>query len=154
MINTFSGRIRVIEAQLNKLKTLGTSSSSSLGTSTVDITIPFQIIATRTVSGEVLECYSSKYANINLKTNDGSPALFSVEFISPLNFGNRRIITWDWISEETSYQYNHRICIEGNEEDLAALNRGQTLPVVNWKFRIKMTSLFSYYIKYEDYDIT
>lgn len=152
MTNKFSERIINIEAQLNKLKTLGIMSSSSLGVSSIDIVIPFQIIATRVVSGEVLDCYSSKYANINLRTNDGSAALFSIEFISP-NLENRRMIQWDWISEESGYQYNHRILIEGNDADLAALNRGETLPTVNYTFRIKMTSLFSYYIKYTDVEI-
>ena len=64
------------------------------------------------------------------------------------------MIQWDWISAESGYQYNHRILIEGNDADLAALNRGETLPTVNYTFRIKMTSLFSYYIKYTDVEIS
>lgn len=149
----FYSKIRNIEAQLNKLKSVGLTSSSSLGVAYQDVTMPVQIIATDIVSGVVYECGSSKRINIHLQPVNGQPEIVSNEIISPANLENRAVIKWRWLSNEAGYKYWLRIWIRGSHDDLDALNRGETIPPLNFVFRIKMTSQFSSKVVFEDVDI-
>lgn len=154
-MSKFSEKIRNIEARMNRLKTLGLSSSSSLKISQTSITIPFQIIATRiTPIGEIMDCNSSKVATIRISTADNAPALIAMRLIAPTSFGNRIILTYKTLGNIGSSKYGYRIYIAGDDSDLQALRNGQTLPIINYTFKILATSNITCSINYEDFPIT
>lgn len=152
-MNNFSSRIRDIEARMNRAKTLSLASSSSLKISQTEITIPFQIVATRVVSGEVLDCDSSKVAYVAISTANNAPALIAMRLISPTSFGDRIIINSRTLENIGNAKYGYKIRISGDDSDLQALNNGQTLPWENYKFKILATSEISLSIRYIDYSL-
>lgn len=153
-MNSFSDRIRNIEARINRLKTLSLSSSSSLAVSYTTITMPFQIVATRiTAQGEIMDCDSSKVAYVGISTADDAPALISLRLISPTSFGDRIIISARTIQNIGGHKYGYKFRIGGDDNDLQILRNGGTLPVVNYTFKIVATSSITYSITYEDFPI-
>lgn len=153
-MNSFENKILGIKARINRFKTLGLSSSSSLAVAEKTITIPFQIIATRiTGAGEVMDADSSKIAYVRINTNDNMPALVTLRLISPTSFGDRIIMTAKTLNDSGGARYCYRIAISGDTSDIAALNNGQTLPIINYTFKILTTSAISYSIHYVDTEV-
>ena len=155
-MNSFSERIRAIEAKLNQLKTQGLSSSSSLEVAEYTITVNWQIIAIRIGSGgEIFEVGASKDAYVRVRTKDRQPALICMRYISPLNFGERSIGQWRSLHYiGNNYDYCFDLYMYGDENDRQAIEGGQTLPTETYTFKILSTSeLTGIDILYEDHPI-
>lgn len=149
-MNSFSSRIKDIEARLIKLKTLGLSSASSLTIAKKNLTVRFQVVPQRTVGGEVLDCGSSKVAYI-IVTPINNPVALAVMYLRDLNsLYNDRYYGTNYYYSGGSYIF--RVVIYGSSDDLRRLNNGETLPVENYNFRIDCSSDFNYSVIYEDND--
>ena len=150
MKNNFSAKIKDIESRINQLKTHGLMSSSSLGAVEKDVTTSFQIVATASSGGTVTKCASSQTAYVRISTVDGKPALVCMYISSPTDFGKRTLNNYRTTENLGDYQYCYSIDLTGDENDLAALNRGETLPWTNYTFRFVATSNFNFDIYYEN----
>lgn len=151
MTNQFGAKIKSLEAQLNKLKTVGLSSSSSLGVAVVDIPIQFQMMGTRIVDGEILESGSSKIAHVHIQSYGNVPIILSSEVIMPDY--TREVTSTRLLSNLPGFKYMISFGVWGNDDDLAAIRRGETMPFLNYTFRIKGTEQFNYQITYEDREV-
>lgn len=154
-MSNFSSKIKDIERRINQLKTLGLSSSSSLNIAEYEITLHFQIVATRIgAGGEVFDAGSSQEALIRITTKDNRPALICLRYISPLQIGARTIYIDETLMNIGNYDYAYNCVIFGDEADKQALQNGQTLPVQNYKYKILATSeITSINITYRDVPI-
>lgn len=151
-MNSFASKIKNIESRLNKLKTLGLSSSSSLAVRGYELSLNFQIVATRTGSGgEVFDTGASQRAYVRLRTKNNSSALTCIRYISPLNVGARILYSQPTLANIQDYNYEYIFYINGDEADRAAIQGGQTLPVQTYKYKILSTSeITGIDIRYED----
>ena len=143
----FYEKIRSIEAQMNKLKTLGLTSSSSLSIIKKDITLPFQLVGTSGTPGYYSWCSSSKLANVKIVPKSNKPAFATLYTKNPEIIADRAIFTTTTY-DSTSYVY--RVNIVGSDADLARINSGQTLPSEDYEFEIFCTDDFTYSIVWED----
>lgn len=143
MSNGLAMRIREVEARMNQLKTLGLSSSSSLAMSENQYTFQLQIIGTQFDSdGNVTEAGASKKGILKIRTQDRQPALLGIRYISPLNFGDRGIRIFPTLEKtDDFYNYCYSFYIYGDQDDIDALNNGQTLPTVSYTVKLLSTSV-------------
>lgn len=152
MAELFSSKIKNIEARLNRLKTLGLSSSSSLSVASNDITIPFQIIGTVYSGGHITSAESSKMAYVRIKTN--VPAFAAIELVSPLDFGDRIISTERTLENVEDYDYCYRIRIYGTSDDAQYLDEGGSFSPINYTFRFLTTAEAQFNVIMVDTPIT
>lgn len=149
-MNNIYSKIKGIEARLNSLKAIGLTSASSISIAKKDITVQMQIVPLRVVSGEVLDCGSSKEVYIKitpLKNNVAFPVLYIKDTNS---LYNERYIGVNLYYINGAYTY--RIIAHGSDDDLRRLNNGEVLPVENYNFNVSCTSDFNYSIEYKDND--
>lgn len=155
MDNSFASKIKGIEARLNRLKTIGLSSASSLSVGITGITIPFTIIGTYIDQfGVVQSAGSSKIAYVRVWTENHAPAFVVPELVSPLNFGDRIISTQRTLAYRSDADYCYEIKIYGEQADVDFLNNGGTFSPQDHVFKFLCTSVARYEIFYRDTPIT
>lgn len=155
-MNSFGSKIKDIEARINRLRTLGVSSSSSLAIAEYTVKINWKIIAIRIgASGEIFEVGASQYAYVRIHTKNNQPALLNFQYISPLNFGERNIFNGKTLENlGSNYNYGILLYMYGDENDRRAIEQGQTLPTQTYTFKILSTSeITSIDIVYKDHPI-
>ena len=121
-MNSFSARIKNIEARMNQLKTFGLSSSSSVKTISKTVSITFTIVPYK-VNYEWDNCHSSQSARIYLNWNTQQQGLCSAYIKSPANLQNRRIV----LDRLTTSNYASTFGLDvlsGSGQDLAYFNNG------------------------------
>lgn len=143
MANDYYSKIRGIEARMNRLKTLGLSSASSLSVASKTLTLPFQIVALRTVAGEVLDCGSSREAYVRI-TPQGNQPCFAIIYLTDDHIHRNRRAFFRRVYKDDEYIF--RIYLSGTSDDLADLNRGVVLPSQDYHFKLYCTSNFNYSI--------
>lgn len=156
MADSFYQKIRGIEAQLNRLKTIGLSSSSSLAIKEIPFTLSFQITPDSEVYEpyEVLSCSSSYNCYVRFSTPDSEPALVGLRLLSPTSFGNRVIYTRKRIRSLTDSSLCYEIHVLGDSNDTARLNNHETLPVENYDFKLLTTSNATISLEYVERNFT
>ena len=152
--DNFYSRIKNIEARMNKLKTLGLSSSSSLSVDGTTFSVYLQIVPTRvdTITGEVLDCASSRFCSVKIKTKNNENALFGLRLISPTNFTEYLYVEKIGANNST-YKYGFDIDTGGSQVERDILTNGGTLPVVEYRFKVVSTSEITLDIAYRNRDI-
>lgn len=140
-MNLYS-RVKDIEARMNRLKTIGLSSSSSLTLTRKNIVLPVKIIPLRTVSGEVLECGADRVAWVQITTDKPAFVAMYITDTTPLH-GSRPIGNNQYFVDG---KYTYRIEVYGSNDDLDSLNRGVVLPTEYYSFSFYCTSNFTYSI--------
>lgn len=152
--NNFYSKIRNIEARMNKLKSIGLSSSSSITIKEVSCSVYLKIIPTRVdeITGEVLDCGSSQFCSIKIRTKNNESALFGMRLVSPTTFTQYLYVNKIGGGDNT-YKYGFDIDVIGSQTELDILTNGGTLPVVEYKFKIIGTSDFSINITYRDREL-
>lgn len=134
-------RIRNIEARLNRMKTQSAFSSSSLAVAEQNITLPFQIVGTDIASGVVYSASSSRQAFVCIDTAE--PAFVALRILSPTAFGDSVVFIRKTLHNIGSARYGYWCEILGGDSAIAALNNGQTLPLIDYEFKILCTSDFT-----------
>lgn len=148
-MNNFYSKIKNIEARINSAKTLGLSSSSSLSIVEKTFSVFLQIVPTRVVSGEVLDCGSSQYFYIEISTENNMPALLGLRLLSPTSFTEELYVS-KYGADYNNFKYAYNILTFGSQRELDILNNGGTLPVVRYDFKIVSTSNITFTTRYEN----
>ena len=139
-MNNFYSRIKNIEASLNRLKTFGLSSSSSVTTIAKTVTIPFKIVPYK-VNYEWDNCAGQYSARITINWI-GPVGLSSAYIKEPTNLANRRYALDRITDSDHQCQYGLTL-MEGSKDDLAIFNSGGDIPQFNVVVEIVATADFS-----------
>lgn len=121
MSNSFAQRIRSIEAKMNRLKTFGLSSSSSIVTTSRSVTIPFTI-----VPYEVNYKWDNSGGEFSARITVnwiGDQGLCSAYIKSPANLQCRRIALDRLTNTSFGSDFGLNI-VWGSTEDLEHFNNG------------------------------
>lgn len=139
-MNSFAERIRSIEAKMNKLKTFGLSSSSSITTTSKTVTVPMQIVPYK-INYEWDACAGQYSYRIRVNWTNAS-GLCSLYIKSPANLQGRRYN----ISRLTNSAFHTEFGVElqsGSTEDLEIFNNGGSIPAYNLTIEIVATADFT-----------
>lgn len=156
MANNFAQKIKSLEAQLNRLKTIGLSSSSSLAIKETPFTLSFQITPDVWFDEpyEVLSCSSSYNCYVRFTSTDSAPMLIGLRMVSPTEFGDRIIYTKKRIRSQNDSSLCYEIHVIGDSNDIARLNNHETLPVEQYQFKLLTTSEVTLQLEYVERDFT
>ena len=136
MQNSFSMKIKGIEARINRLKTLGMRGSSTFATISKTISIPMTIVSDG-MGGSASE-YS---ARITVNSNEEN-CLVCAFIQSPQNFLGRNFV----LDRRTNSNYDHQFVLQiynGSEADTAIINGGGTIPPFEVVVEVVATSNFT-----------
>lgn len=139
-MSDFYSRIKAIEAQMNKLKTLGLSSSSSVSTKAETITIPFKLVPYK-VNYEWDNCAGQYSARVTV-TWTSALGLCSAYIKEPANLQNRRYAL-DRITDSSHDCQFGLTLVSGSDDDLAIFNNGGDIPAFNVTLEIVATADFN-----------
>lgn len=149
---SLADRIKNLQAKINQAKTLGLSSSSSLAVKETTFTLPLQIVGTYIdATGGVWLCGASKIAYVHITPKSGRPSLIGLRLLTT-GLGTKGFrIAKEYYEGVAPYTY--RIYLDGGTNELDSLNRGQTLPIQNYSFKLLTTDDIDYRIEYKDVEI-
>lgn len=136
MQNSFSMKIKGIEARINRLKTLGMRGSSTFATISKTVSIPMNIVSDG-YGGSASE-YS---ARITVDSEEDN-CLVCAYIQSPQNFSGRNFV----IDRRTDSSYKHQFVFQiynGSETDTATINGGGSVPPFNVMIEVVATSNFT-----------
>lgn len=139
-MNKFSSRIKDIEARMNRLKTFGLSSSSTVATTSKTLVLPIKIVPYK-VNYEWDNCAGQYSYRVRVNWS-GANGLCSIYIKNPINLQARRYN----ITRLTDSAFHTEFGIElmdGSTQDLAIFNNGGSIPEYNITLEIVATANFT-----------
>lgn len=139
-MNNFASRIKNIEARMNRLKTFGLSSSSSVKTTAKTITLPIKIVPYK-INYEWDNCGGQYSYRVRVNWV-GANGLCSIYMKSPINLRNRRYGVYRLTNTSFNYEFGVNL-MSGSKDDLAIFNNGGSIPEYNIQLEIVATADFT-----------
>lgn len=140
MADSFSSRIRNIEARINQAKSAGLRSASSITTTTKSVIIPVQIVPYEV--NYQWDNTASKYsARIHVSWSN-SVGLCAAYIKSPANLANRRYCLDRITTSDKDCEFGFNV-ISGSNSDLDTYNQGGTIAPYNVEVVVVATSDFT-----------
>lgn len=139
-MNKFSSRIKDIEARMNRLKTFGLSSSSSLSMISKTVVIPMKIVPYK-INYEWDRCAGEYSYRITINWAN-RPGLCSAYIKAPKDLRNRRY-AFDRLSNSNNMCEFGLEIISGSDDDLDIFNSGGSIAPFNITIEIVASANFT-----------